>query len=464
MGKKKLKRAKSEPKAKKKAAATPRKSAVKKKKKASSAEPKRASKPRTAATKKKKATPSKTKRAPQGRKPASPKKPATPKKAAAPKKAAPPKTAPFSKALKDEISSALVTGARGCVGGALIQQLLRDGYSVIAVDSKGPEIQALTGKSNLTLKQGDLADPAFAASCLEGVDAIFHPGIHADGKPLYGDPGPSPVRATRILYRLAREHRIKRFILITSASLYGRHHGPVSEETALEARDEYEQAQTELESLVREDPLPGLPSVTVIRPASVYGPGCMASMACLATLPPLVRTLGPHYIPLSGGPRASLVHGDDVARAAVFLLLQPKAYGGVFNVAGKDPMPFGHFLNEAMEAYGLTPLEPGVPYPPSTLLQSILPYDDQTGEIFNPLGRLSNILWERLVRTHRLNKVLLAGKDPSTLPLGKGDLVVDNRKLMGLGFRLKYPRFRRGWEKTLAWYQKNRWIPRPDEL
>ena len=62
-------------------------------------------------------------------------------------------------------------------------------------------------------------------------------------------------------------------------------------------------------------------------------------------------------------------------------------------------MAFGHFLNEAMEAYGLSPLEPGVPYPPSTLLQSILPYD-QTGEIFNPLGKLSNILWERLVR-HR---------------------------------------------------------------
>lgn len=449
MGKKKLKRVKRAPKAKKKTAAPPQQSAAKKKK-ASPAEPKRASKPRAAATKKK-ATPSRTKRAPQARKPVAPKKAATPKKV------------PFSKALKDEISTALVTGARGCVGRLLIQQLLRDGYSVIAADSKGPEIQELAGKSKLTLRQGDLSDPAFAASCLEGVDAVFHPGIHADGKPLYGDPGPSPVHATRTLYRLAREERIKRFILITSCSLYGRHHGPVNEEMALEARDRYEQTQIEMESLVLEDALPGLPSVTVIRPASVYGPGCMAAMACLATLPPLVKTLGPYYIPLSGGPRASLVHGDDVARAAVFLLLQPKAYGGVFNVAGKDPMPFGHFLNEAMEAYGLRPLEPGVPYPPGTLLQSILPYD-QAGEIFNPLGKLSNILWERLVRTHRLKKVLLAGKDQPPLPLGRGDLVVDTRKLLGLGFRLKYPKFRRGWDKTLAWYQRNRWIPMPDEL
>jgi len=434
MGKKKGRRVKNPPKAKKAAARVPKRS------------------PRTpGAGTRKKTAPSKPERASQAGRPVARKKPAAPKQA------------PFSKALREEISTVFVTGPRGCVGSFLVQHLLRAGYSVIALDGKGPENLALSGKSKLTLKQGDLSNPAFVSSCLEGVDAIFHPGLHADGKPLYGDPGPSPVRASRTLYRLAREHGVKRFILFTSASLYGRHHGPVTEDMALEARDEYEQTQSELESIVLEDPLPGLPSVTVIRPASVYGPGCRASMASLATLPPLVKTLGPYYIPLSGGPRTSLVHGDDVARAALFLLLHPKAYGSVFNVAGNDPMPFGHFLNEAMESYGLKPLKPGVPYPPSTLLQSILPYD-QADEIFNPLGKLSNILWERLVRIHRLNKVLLAGKNQQTVPLGTGDLVVDNRKLLGLGFRLKYPKFRRGWDRTLAWYMKHRWIPGPDEL
>lgn len=447
MGKKKAKSAKNPPKPKKEAAARPRKSAMKK----VAARVPRRSPSKPGATTRKKSAPSKPGRASRPGKPVTRRKPAAPKQA------------PFSKALKKEISTVLMTGLRGCVGSFLVQHLLRAGYSVIALDGKGPEILALSGKSKLTVKQGDLSNPAFVSSCLEGVDAVFHPGIHADGKPLYGDPGPSPVPATRTLYRLARERGVKRFILFTSASLYGRHHGPVTEDLALEARDPYEQAQSELEDIVLEDPLPGLPSVTVIRPASVYGPGCRASMASLATLPPLVKTLGPYYIPLSGGPRTSLVHGDDVARAALFLLLQPKAYGGVFNVAGNDPRPFGDFLNEAMECYGLKPLEPGVPYPPSTLLQSILPCD-QDDEIFNPLGKLSNILWERLVRIHRLNKVLLAGKNQQTLPIGTGDLVVDNRKLLRLGFRLKYPKFRRGWDKTLAWYVKHRWIPEPDEL
>ncbi len=434
MGKKKLKGTRKRTGGKKPAVASTRKPAAKKK--AASTKPKTSSRARSVGTKKK---------VPVRKKPATP------------------KPAPISKSLREEISRVLVTGARGCVGSLLVQSLLRDGYSVIAPVRKGPEIQALAGKSNLEIKQGDLSNASFADACLEGVDAVFHPGIHGDGKPLYGDPGPSPVEATRTLHRLSREHGVKRFVLITSASVYGRHHGPVTEESALEARDEYEQIQSDLESLVLQDRLPGLPSVTVLRPGSVYGPGCTASMASLATLPPLVKTLGPYYIPLSGGPRSSLVHGEDVARAAAFLLLQPKAYGAVFNVAANDPMPFGHFLNEAMEAYGLKPLEPGVPYPPSTLLQSILPHG-RSDEIFNPLGELSNILWERLVRTHRLDKALLPTKDRQTGPLHMGHLVVDNRKLLGLGFRLKYPKFRRGWDKTLAWYMKNGWIPDPGDL
>ena len=399
----------------------------------------------------KKAPPSKRKKAPATRKPV------------ARRKAAPPKKVAFSKVLKDEISTALVTGVTGCVGSLLVQRLLRDGYSVVAVDRRGREPLTFPETEALVFKQGDLSDPGFAASCVEGVDAIFHPGRHADGKPLYGGREPSPVQATRTLYQKARERGVKRFILITSASLYGRHHGPISEEGAIEARDEYEQSQSELENILLEGRLPGLPSVTVIRPAAVYGPGCTASMACLATLPPLVKTLGPYYIPLSGGPRMNLVHGEDVARSAVFLLLHPKAYGAVFNVADNDPMSFGQLINVAMESYGLKPLGPGVPYPPSTLLQSILPYV-QEDEIFNPLGKLSNLLWERIVRTYRLSKTLIPSVDVETLPLGSRDLVVDNRKLLGLGFRLKYPRFRRGWEQTVAWYLKNRWIPRASEL
>jgi len=421
-----------------------------------------AAKPRTKKAKKKKAAPSKTK-AKKKITPSKQKRAAGPRKPKAPKKPTPPKKIPFSKALREEISTVLVTGATRCVGSFLVQHLLREGYSVIATDHKDREVLAQAETDALVFKAGDLSNPSFAASCLEGVDAIFHPGVHADGKPLYGDPGPVPVEATRNLYEQARERGVKRFILITSASLYGRHHGPVAEDGMLESRDEYEQTQSEQEGILLEETLPGLPSVTVIRPAAVYGPGCMSTMASLATLPPLVTTLGPCYIPLSGGPRMNLVHGEDVARAAAFLLLHPSAYDSIFNVADNDPMPFGHFVNVAMESYGLKPLGPGVAYPPSTLLQSILPYVEED-EIFSPLGKLSNILWERIVRTHRLNKTLMPRINHGAVPLGTRDLVVDNRKLLGLGFQLKYPKFRRGWEKTLAWYLKKRWIPRPEEL
>ncbi len=387
------------------------------------------------------------------------------KRGAAPRGRKRTSTAPaFSRALQKEISTVLVTGAGGCVGSLLVGRLLRAGYRVIALDRRGMEIPPAPGNQPLSILQGDPAEPGFPASALQGVDAVFHAGGHGDGEPLFFEPDPAPVTSTRRLYDLSRKAGVKRFVLISSSEIYARTHAPVTEEGPLEARHPYAQARIEMERTVLDRTRPGLPAVTVLRAARVYGPRCRAATASLATLPALVRSLGPHYIPHGpDGPRVHLVHGDDVARAALFLLLHPKAYGEVFNVADNAPLGWGNLLDTAMEAYGLTPLEPGTPYPPGTLLQSILP-EGEGESIFDPLGEMSALLWERMIRKHGLNKALQPTKGRRASPLGGRDMVVDTRKLKSLGFRLRYPRFPRGWEKTLAWYQRARWVPPPEDL
>jgi nucleoside-diphosphate-sugar epimerase len=69
-----------------------------------------------------------------------------------------------------------------------------------------------------------------------------------------------------------------------------------------------------------------------------------------------------------------------------------------------------------------------------------------------------------MVRKLSLKKVLTPRIDQEILMFGKRDLVLDNHKLLALGFRYKYPGFSKGWERTLAWYLKNRWIPGPKEV
>jgi nucleoside-diphosphate-sugar epimerase len=237
----------------------------------------------------------------------------------------------------------------------------------------------------------------------------------------------------------------------------------LTEQEELDSVNEYEQNQIEAEKIVLRDAAPGLPLVTVLRPGPIYGPGCKGGIASIATLPPLVKSLGPHYLPFSGGPKINMVHAEDVARAAVFLLLHPRAFSEVFNLGDNTPMPFGAFINIAMENYGLEPLGPGVPYPPGTLLQSILPYLEND-EIFSPLSRVGTLLWERMIRKQKLKATLDPQIDPETLSSGARDLLLDCGKLLGLGFKLKHPTFQKGWGKTMAWYVNQSWIPRPEAL
>ncbi len=472
--KKKAVKKKSEPKKEMKK----KKEAVKKESMAKKKDVKKAAAPKKKEAKKKRPVkkPELKKKAPEKKKEL--KKKAIPKKqipeSAVKQKAAPPKKvekkeavvpAPIivSESLKNEVSTVLVTGASGCIGSFLVKHLLKDGYSVIAADKKVEEISSWQGTSALVTKSGDISNSSFVASCMENVDAVFHSADYMDSKPVNIESGQSSIKAVRALYQEARKRSVKRFILFNSASIYKRQPGLLTEKVILEAQNEYEQNLIEIDRIVSAEALPGLPMVTVLRPALIYGPRCKKLMASVAALSSLVKTLGPNYIQLSGGPQMNMVHGEDVARAGIFLLFMPRAYGEVFNVADNDPKVFGEFVNVAMEAYGLDPLGPGTPYPPSTLLQSILPYVERE-EIFNPLGQLSSILWERLVRTHKLQKVLSPRIDQELISFGSRDFIVDNRKLRGLGFKLKHPQFQKGWGKTIAWYQENGWIPRSEEI
>jgi len=370
----------------------------------------------------------------------------------------------FSRALKGDISTVLVTGATGSVGVFLVRQLLREGYEVVAVDRKilGQTNPFIEVKKGLLLKSGDLTNRAFVSSCLGRVDAVFHLPVYTESRKALPDVS-FPVQGTLNLCEEARRNGVRRFVHVGSGMIYKRSLGSVDESAPLEARNEYEQSQILAERIALNDAPPGLPVVTVLRTAPIYGPRCMDQMAAVATLPPLVKALGPYYLRLSGGSRMNLAHAEDVARAAIFLLLHPKAHGQVFNIADNDPRAFGDFVNQAMEAYGLRPLRPRVPYPPSTLLQSILPHAG-TEEIFNPLSHLSSLLWDRMARKHKLIRALSPRIDPETVSFGAHDLLLDNRKLLGLGFRLKYPAFVKGWKETLDWYVAERWLPRPQSL
>lgn len=368
-----------------------------------------------------------------------------------------------SEDLRRDVSTVLVTGAAGPIGHFLVQYLAREGFAVVAADEPGSDIPVPKAGNTVNVMAGDLSRPSFLKSCLEGVDAIFHASSVLDPRQPHGILSSVNVEVPRMLYQEASRRGVRRFLHFSSGFVYKRCHGPIAEDAVLEAENDCEQTLLEAEKIFLAEGTPGLPLVTVLRSAVAYGPGSRGFLSPLAALAPLVKALGPYYIPLSGGSRMNLVHGEDAARAALFLLFHPRAYGEVFNVADRDPLSLADRITLSMESYGLKPLVEGEAYPPATLIQSILPFRDRE-ELFDPLNRVGTTLWERMVRKRNVKKALAARIDLEMLLFGRQDLVLENRRLLDLGFRYKYPKFRKGWERALAWYERNRWIPRRDEF
>ena len=123
------------------------------------------------------------------------------------------------------MSNYLVTGGAGFIGSHLAEELVRRGHRVRVADS------LITGKrSNLDhvspveFLEGDLADPAFAATAVEGCDYVLHQAAIPSVPRSVNDPITSNranVDATLNVLVAARDAGVRRLVFAGSSSAYG---------------------------------------------------------------------------------------------------------------------------------------------------------------------------------------------------------------------------------------------------
>lgn len=122
----------------------------------------------------------------------------------------------------------LVTGGAGYVGSVVVAQLLRRGYAVRVLDSLrwgGESLLGVWDHPAFEFCHGDIRDDAVLASALSRVDSVIHLAA------IVGDPAcqkePDLARATnleasRALFRLAEEAKVRRFLFASTCSNYGK--------------------------------------------------------------------------------------------------------------------------------------------------------------------------------------------------------------------------------------------------
>jgi len=166
----------------------------------------------------------------------------------------------------------LVTGGAGYIGSILSRALLERGYDVTCLDRLffgEDSIREIADR--MTLVKDDVR--WFEPTVLEGVDAVL------DLASLSNDPSGEldPQKTLEINYKgrtrvaaLAKKHKVKKYVLASTCSVYGFQEGTLDEESSLNPLTTYAKANvlTEKEVLPMADKSF---SVTALRQATVYG-------------------------------------------------------------------------------------------------------------------------------------------------------------------------------------------------
>lgn len=353
------------------------------------------------------------------------------------------------------METVLVTGAAGTVGNYVVGLCEAAGFSVVASDMNE---RALRQPTRGRVCPGDLTDPAVRERALQGVDHIVHTAGVLDASSDAGKLGSVNTDLVVRLYEEAAARRVKRFVHLSTCMLYSAQtDGPLSEDSPTAARGAHGLSKLGAEAFLRGRGQGDGPAWTILRAAPVYGRRGRHFASSLLVVGPVLRLFTPVLPRFVGGPRHSFVHAEDVARALLFALAEPRTHYGLYNVADDDPMPLGERVSLTFDAYGLRSWGRGKL--PTTLLDLAEPIAHTPGALRTFDATVLG-LWRAVTARHQLKPALRPRLDREAVTLFERDLIVDTSRLRALGFSPKKARFAEGWEGVLRWYQAENWVPR----
>jgi UDP-glucose 4-epimerase len=305
----------------------------------------------------------------------------------------------------------LVTGAGGFLGRHLVRLLAEQGTKVRASD-RGPEAKAWFDGLGVDYVTADLRRPETLRRLFDGdIDRVFHLGAICNFSTPYAELAPINVIGVRHITELALATGVRRFVHVSSTSVYGRYRGrPLTEDGPREPQDDYGRSKTAGEDELFGAMARGL-SATVARPCTVYGPGCTDGAGKAFSR----RTSIP-AIPGSGRQKLANVRVEDVARALVHLSVTDAAAGQVYNVADRSQPTLEQALTLAARTFGARP-----------------------PRLHLPLRLLSVVARVEGAIARRRGKVPDLERD--AVRYLQDDYIVDASKLAATGFELHYPEF-----------------------
>ncbi|MBF6175269.1 NAD-dependent epimerase/dehydratase family protein [Nocardia blacklockiae] len=255
---------------------------------------------------------------------------------------------------------ALVTGASGFLGGALVRRLVRDGdYEVSILVRPTSNLRDLgDAAARVRVVTGDLTDPASLEHAATGVDVVFHSAARVDERGTREQFWIENVRATERLLAAARAGGASRFVFISSPSALMERDGgdqvDIDESVPYPRHylNHYCETKAAAERLVLAANAPGF-TTCALRPRAIWGAGDrsgpivrLLERAAAGTLPDL--SFGRDVY-------ASLCHVDNIVDACVKAAAAENVGGKAYFIADAERTDVWRFLAQVAGEMGYRP-------------------------------------------------------------------------------------------------------------
>jgi nucleoside-diphosphate-sugar epimerase len=254
----------------------------------------------------------------------------------------------------------LVTGASGFLGGRLAEMLVERGVRVRVLARGSSDLRHLS-HLQIQIVRGDLGDAAALDEAVRGVRVIYHcAACSTDWAPAATYIAANVEGTQRLLDAAMRAGSVDRFLHVSTTDVYGYPAVPCEDSTPM--RDvglPYNRTKIQGEEAVwRAHREHGL-QVTVVRPATIYGPRGKDFVVEIASL---LRQRMMLLID-KGRARGGFSYVDNVASAMIDAAASSKTLGRAYNISDETGATWREYVNALADALGYRRPWLSLPFP-----------------------------------------------------------------------------------------------------
>jgi nucleoside-diphosphate-sugar epimerase len=263
-----------------------------------------------------------------------------------------------------------VTGASGFIGSHFVELAIAACHEVVALcrpDSNAQRRNELIAQP-VTVVDGDVLDPGTHSAEFGHIDCVCHFAA------AFKEGGASEdyfqrvnVEGTANLVEIAHRHGAKRFVLCSTAGIYGRRvPGLIDESRPMSPWNAYERSKVAAEDAVRSKARSLGMEYVILRPTAVYGPRDERLLK-------LFRSAARGRFPLfgRGEGRRHMVYVSDLADAFLRACTRPEAANHEMIVAGPEAVPLRELLQTLATLSNRRSTGPRLPLKPMLALAAV---------------------------------------------------------------------------------------------